>query len=215
VKAQEFAAPASVGGTGATGSLEVPVKFGYAGSYSAVAAGTVAATEQPGVVVQGPTDLDAAIAAKQVSLATVTIPAGTTLTRIALRNADVNPKADLDLYVLDSKGNQVGESAGGSAHETVDLVRPLAGTYFVIIHGFDTKGPTSPYVLYDWSVGATVTGGALSIGAAPAAATVATSGIVTVNWTGADIAHEQIGAVLHNGPTGEMAVTLVELNAKD
>lgn len=216
VKAKEFSASAQVVGGGAAGSADIPVKFGYSGTYGATALGAVSANTVAGVVAQDPAkDIDTALATGDFALEFVTIPANTALTRIALRNADVNVDADLDLYVFDADGNQVGASGSGTSHETVDLVNPAAGDYFVVVHGWDTAGPTSPYVVYDWSVTRDATGGSLAIGAAPASATVATSGTVTVNWAGADPAQEQIGAVLHSGPNGDLAVTLVELNAKD
>jgi subtilisin family serine protease len=216
VKAKEFSAPAQAFGSDVSGTVDLPVKFGYGGTYSATALGAVNANAVSGVVVQDPArDLNTALANNDFSFEIVTVPAGTALTRIGLRNSDTTPGADFDLYVFDADFNQVGSSAGPTAHETVDLVNPAAGEYFVVIHGFDTVDPTAPYTLYDWSVSRTATGGSLSIGAAPASAVVSTAGTVTVNWAGADPAQEQIGAVLHNGPNGDLAVTLVELNGKD
>ncbi len=216
VKAKEFSAPASAFGGGAAGTVDLPVKFGYSGTYSATALGAVSPNATPGVVPQDPArDINTALGTGDFGLEIVSIPAGTALTRIGLRNSDTTPGADLDLYVFDADGNQVGASGTGTSHETVDLVNPAAGDYFVVIHGFDTVNATAPYVVYDWSVLRTATGGSLSIGAAPAAATVAGSGTVTVNWAGADPTQEQIGAVVYNGPNGDLAVTLVELNGKD
>ena len=216
VKAKEFSAPAEAFGAGTAGSVDLPVKFGYSGTYSATALGAVSANSIAGIVAQDPDrSIDAALLTGAFSLEMVSIPAGTALTRIGLRNGDTTLGADLDLYVFDADGNQVGASGTGTSHETVDLVNPAAGDYFVVIHGFDTVNDDAPYVLYDWSVSRTATGGSLSIGAAPATATVGAAGTVTVNWAGADPLQEQIGAVLHNGPNGDLAVTLVELNGKD
>lgn len=217
VKAKEFSAPAMVVGSGAAGSANVPVKFGYSGSFSAIAGGAVSANTVAGTVDDDPAnDLATAIdSGVGYSLEAVVVPAGAALTRIALRNADVNPGADLDLYVFDSNFDQVGQSAAGGSHETVDLVDPAPGVYYVLIHGYDAAGPSSPYVVYDWSVGAANTGGSLSVTAAPASGTSGGSGVVSIAWSGADPSAEQIGVVLHNGPNGRVGLTLVELNSRD
>jgi subtilisin family serine protease len=215
VKAKQFAASALVSGVGDSGTIDIPVKFGYEGAYGATASGLVSPHSIAGTVVDDPdNDINIALATGNYSLEQVTIPAGTALTRIGIRNADVNPGADIDLYVFDSELNQVGGSGSGTSHETVDLVRPVAGVYFVVIHGFDTAGPSSPYVLYDWSV-PEAGGGSLTVTAAPAAATVAAEGIVTVAWTGAGAAPEQLGAVIHANAEGILAVTGVEINVLD
>jgi hypothetical protein len=215
VKAKQFSAPDLVSGTGDTGSIDIPVKFGYAGDYSAAATGLVSPNATPGVVFDDPNnDIGLLLANGEALVKVITIPAGTALTRIAIRDADVNPKADIDLYVFDAGLHQVGGSGSGTSHETVDLVQPIPGKYFVVIHGFDTAGPSSPFVLYDWSVPSTG-GGSLSVTAAPATATVSTAGVVTVAWTGAGTAPEQMGAVIHSNADGVLAITGVEINVID
>lgn len=217
LKAKEFSAPAAVAGTGDAGALDVPVKFGYAGSYSATGLGAVSAHTVEWTVDDDPANdlLTAIDSGVGYSLELVEIPAGTAVTRIALRNADVVPGADLDLYVFNEFFDQVGASAAGGSHETVDLYDPAPGFYYVLIHGYETVAPSSPYVLYDWSVTQADTGGSLSVTAAPGAAVLAGSGTVSIAWTGADVTQEQIGAVLHTGPLGTLGVTLVELNTRD
>jgi subtilisin family serine protease len=217
LKAKEFAVQGSLAGSGAAGAADLPVRFGYTGSLSVVAAGAVSAHTVAGVVDNDPAhDLVTALnSGVGFTLEAVEVPAGTSLARIALRNADVNPGADLDMYVLGPDFFPVGQSAAGGAHETVDLIDPAPGVYYVLIHGFDTAGPSSPYVLYDWSVGAANTGGSLSVTAAPASAVAATSGVVSLAWVGADAAAEEVGVVLFNGPAGRVGLTIVELNSKD
>jgi subtilisin family serine protease len=217
LKAKEFAAPDAVSGTGDAGSLDFPVKFGYAGTYSATGLGAVSAHEVAWSVDDDPANdlLTAIDTGVGYSLEIVEVPAGTAVTRIALRNADVVPGADLDLYVFNDKFDQVGGSAAGGSHETVDLYDPAPGVYYVLIHGYETVAASSPYVLYDWSVTRADTGGSVSVTAAPASAVLAASGTVSIAWAGADASREQIGAVLHTGPLGDVGVTLVELNTRD
>lgn len=217
LKAKVLSAPDAVSGSGDAGTVDVPVKFGYAGSYTATGLGAVSAHTVAWTVDDDPANdlLSAIDSGVGYSLEVVEVPAGTAVTRIALRNADVVPGADLDLYVFNENFDQVGASAAGGSHETVDLIDPAPGIYYVLIHGYETIAPSSPYVLYDWSVTRADTGGSVSVTAAPTAAVLAGSGVVNVAWAGADPAQEQIGAVLHTGPLGDIAVTLVELNGID
>ena len=120
----------------------------------------------------------------------------------------------MDLYVFDSFFDQVGGSGGGTSHETVDLVLPTDTTYYVLIHGYDTVGPDSPYVLYDWSVPLTP-GGSLGITSSPASAVGATVGTVSLAWSGIGTSPEMIGAVVHTGPGGVLKITGVEINVAE
>jgi subtilisin family serine protease len=215
VRAVEFAAPALVSGVGDSGSIDIPVKFGYEGTYSAVAGGLVSPNAQPGTVVQDPdADINIALGTGNFTAVDFVVPDGTAFSRVALRQADVADNVDLDLYVFDGDGNFVGQSAGGTTHETVDLALPGAGTYTAIVHGFNTQGASSPFVLYDWSV-PSAGGGSLTVASAPPSAVFGTSATVSIAWTGAGTAPEQLGAVVHTGPNGVLAVTGVEINTID
>ena len=44
-------------------------------------------------------------------------------------------------------------SAGGPAAELVDVPVPAAGTYVVVVHGFETDGPDANYTLFTWTLG--------------------------------------------------------------
>ena len=141
MRAKQLAAPELVSGTGDSGSIDIPVKFGYEGDYGAVASGLVSPKTLAGVVADDPAnDITVALANGDFDLQIVTIPEGTALTRIGIRNTDVNTDADIDLYVFDSELHQVGASGSVTSHETVDLVQPLAGDYSSD-HGFDTEDP--------------------------------------------------------------------------
>ncbi|MBU6315494.1 MAG: S8 family serine peptidase [Acidobacteria bacterium] len=217
LKAKEFSAPGAVSGIGATGAIDLPVKFGYAGSYTATGLGAVSAHTVAWTVDDDPANdlLTAIDTGVGYSLEIVEVPANAVVTRIALRNADVVPGADLDLYVFNDAFDQVGASAAGGSHETVDLYGLAPGVYYVLIHGYDTVEASSPYVLYDWTVTTADTGGSVSVTSAPAAAVLAGSGTVGIAWAGADPSQEQIGAIWHTGPLGTVGATLVELNVRD
>ncbi|MER5358955.1 S8 family serine peptidase [Streptomyces sp. NPDC002785] len=74
---------------------------------------------------------------------TVTIGEGVEKLDVAIGGtSDAN--ADLDLYVF--KGNtQVGKSTTAGSEESVSLVKPAAGTYTVVIDGYDVPAGTSTY----------------------------------------------------------------------
>lgn len=86
----------------------------------------------------------------------VTIGEGVEKLDVAIGNtSDAN--ADLDLYVY--KGTaQVGASTTAGSEESVSLVKPAAGTYQVVIQGYDVPAGTTEYdyrdVYYSPSLGA-------------------------------------------------------------
>ncbi|MER6101983.1 S8 family serine peptidase [Streptomyces sp. NPDC001832] len=74
---------------------------------------------------------------------TVTIGEGVEKLDVAIGGtSDAN--ADLDLYVL--RGNtRVGQSTTAGSEESVSLVKPAAGTYTVVIDGYDVPAGTTTY----------------------------------------------------------------------
>lgn len=86
---------------------------------------------------------------------TVTIGEGVEKLDIAIGNtADAN--ADLDLYVYRGSA-QVGASTTAGSEESVSLVKPAAGTYTVVVDGYDVPAGTTEYdyrdVYYSPSLG--------------------------------------------------------------
>ncbi|WNI31909.1 S8 family serine peptidase [Streptomyces sp. ITFR-6] len=86
---------------------------------------------------------------------TVTIGEGVEKLDIAIGNtADAN--ADLDLYVYQGSA-QVGASTTAGSEESVSLVKPAAGTYTVVVDGYDVPAGTTEYdyrdVYYSPSLG--------------------------------------------------------------
>ena len=210
VKGTALKTVAAVTGTGAVGSVDVPVTFGYTGSYTAGAHGLVSATVTADNVLQDPDQtFDPADGFSDAHPITVS---GAALLRVSLPPDSVaNADIDLDLYVLDPTGNLVGQSTAGGTDEQVDIANPVNGTYTAYVHGWATAGPAADYTLYDWVIPATPGGGNLSITAAPAAATSGTSGTVTASWAGVP-ATWNLGAVSHSGPDGLISLTLVEVD---
>ena len=102
---------------------------------------------------------------------------------------------------------------GGGTDELIDFEVPEAGgIYTLVVHGWavPTATPVLPYNLSSWVIPAT-TGGSLSIVSAPTSAVIATTGTVTVGWTGLTAGVRYLGDVAHVGPDGLLARTLVSV----
>jgi hypothetical protein len=73
------------------------------------------------------------------------------LLRAAINNAS-DPAADLDLYVFNcTSGSCVlaGQSAGGSANESVTINNPAAGAWVVLVDGYAVPAGTTTYSYID------------------------------------------------------------------
>lgn len=205
-----LSAPLDVNGMGVAGSLDFDVTFGYAGAYTAAPHGLVPATMTPGYVVDDPAnDINVAlISGVGITVHMLDIPAGTVHARFSLFDDYTDGNDDLDLYVFDPGGNQVGGSGSGTSAEQVDLAFPAAGTYYVVVHGWGTDGPDANYTLFSWMVGADM--GNMTV-SAPAAATLGATETITVNWTGLDAGKKYLGAVSHSDGMDILGVTLVNI----
>jgi len=146
-------APGEVSGTGASGRTSVDVTAGYTGTLTVNPSGLAKAS----TVAQN-------VAAGADFRRPVTVAAGTKVARFDLDAT--NNAADLDLFVYktDDAGTPTalaGQSATGSADESVTLTAPAAGKYLVVIDGFAAApGESSIAYRYDeFLVGATGLGG--------------------------------------------------------
>ncbi|MEU0832776.1 S8 family serine peptidase [Streptomyces sp. NPDC005969] len=84
------------------------------------------------------------IKTKDQQITTVTIGEGVEKLDVAIGGtSDAN--ADLDLYVLDKNGNQVGASTTAGSEEAVSLVKPAAGTYTIRVDGYSVPAGTTTY----------------------------------------------------------------------
>jgi len=83
----------------------------------------------------------------------------------------------------------------------------------VVVHGWQTDGPTADYTLFDWSVSTDPADddGSLVIDSAPAAAVVGTTGAIQYSWSGL-AADKYLGAVSHNRGADRIDATLVSVD---
>jgi Subtilase family/Fibronectin type-III domain/PA domain/Peptidase inhibitor I9 len=148
IRPVRLAAPASITGTGVSGSAERTIRFGYQGQFTASPQGLVAPTTETRTVVDDPTnnfETSTPNANQGIQVHDVSIPAGTTHARWSLFDEFTDGNDDIDMYIyrVGTGGSLtlVGFSAGGTSAEQVDLASPAAGAYKVYIHGWQTDGP--------------------------------------------------------------------------
>jgi hypothetical protein len=183
-------APAQVSGS-------YSVKFGYDGPFTATARGLVPATTFSDSINTG-----------DFLCHDVAVPAGTTLARFSLFNANVSPASDLDLYVY-LGATLKGVSAGGTADEEVNLADPAAGTYTACVDGFGTGNP-SQVTLFAWALGSTPAGN--MVVTAPSTATTGATGTVNLAFSGLAAGTKYLGSVAYDGIAGLPAPTIVRVD---
>lgn len=204
-------APASLSLSGASGSTSFSVKFGYTGSFAGSPHGLVAPVTTNATVADDPTDnFDTAnpAANQGISVHTLSIPAGTVMARISLFDEFTDGNDDLDLFVYNPSNQLVGLSAGATSAEQVNLTNPAAGTYTIYVHGFETDGPDADFTLFTWTVEASA--GNMTV-VAPSSAVTATTGTVTVNWSGLAAATRYLGVVRYLEGASERGRTVVNV----
>jgi subtilisin family serine protease len=216
VKAVAIEVPDSVSGTGATGTVSIPVAFGYTGPYVAAPHGLAANAPIHGEVDQDPNNANWSPAEDPGTTAHQIPVLDARHLRIALTAADIAPSTgvDIDLYLFNSAGQQVAQSTAGGTDELIDLALPDNDTYTLYVHGWETTfDPGAGVVVYDLSVWQVplASGGSLILNSAPGSATSGTVGIVEVGWSGL-AAGNYLGAVSHSDGTTDFGYTLVEVD---
>jgi hypothetical protein len=210
VRPVALAAPAQLNLSGTSGSTTFSVKTGYSGVLNTAVRGLIPATTTAGHVDDDPAN-SFSPTGKGITTHPLVIPAGTTYARISLFDEFTDGEDDLDLYVYDSGGTQVGASGGGTAAEEVNLVNPAAGTYTVYVHGWETDGPDANYTLFTWVLGSTDAGNA-TISPASTAAGVGTPISLTLNWSGLAAATKYLGSLAYNDGTNSVGRTIVRVD---
>lgn len=75
---------------------------------------------------------------------TVEVPAGAESLDVTIGNT-ADTGADLDLYVYDAAGTEVGSSADGDSEESVSVPKPAAGTYTIEVVGYAVPAGSTAY----------------------------------------------------------------------
>lgn len=219
IRPVRLAAPASISGSGASGSVERTIQFGYQGTFAASPQGLVAPTTETRTVVDDPTnDFDTSNpnANQGVQVHDVSIPAGTTHARWSLFDDFTDGNDDLDVYVyrVGTGGSLtlVGFSAGGTSAEQVDLPSPAAGAYKLYVHGWQTDGADAVYTLFNWFVPSTAANN-LTVTSSTSSATVGGTATLTVSWSGLTAGTRYLGRISYRDGASEFGSTLVSISA--
>jgi subtilisin family serine protease len=210
VKGAQIGIPAEIEGEGEDGDASFNVNFGYSGEYDANAHGLEPANVVDGNVKQDP---DQEFDPDDGFSESYTVPLNNVAFFRLVMNADDvgSPDADLDIFILNSAGDEVASSTNGGSNEQIDLVLPPDDTYTVWIHGWQTAGPNVDFTFYWWEISATP-GGNLTIDSQPADAVIGKTEPIDISWTGATAGEWHLGAVSHADADGLIGLTLVNVD---
>lgn len=216
VRAVPAAVPTDAVGTGASGSTEIRVIAGYAGTVTAAGYGLVPTTVTPMSLTPTPAapfDPDAPAAGANTGSVTVTVPDGSKAARFATFNADHPAGTDIDLFVYaqdeDGELTLAGSSAGGTSDETVTLGAP--GTYVAFYNLFNAPGATT--VRAHHVVVPPTAAGNLTVTPASQPSTVGGTVTVTAAWSGLTAGQRYLGVVEFGDGTQTVGSTVLAVTA--
>jgi hypothetical protein len=128
-----------------------------------------------------------------------TVPAGSALARVGTYGADYGAGTDLDVFVYDKTGALVGQSAGGSAQETVDLP---AGDYDVYVVQFALPGNTDKQTMkLNTFIVPQSSAGNLTVTPASQPAVLGKQVTVTAAWKGLTAGKHYLGQLVYGDGT--------------
>jgi len=214
---------------GSSGSSDLPVAFGYTGSYISDVHGLRAplvldcldANDEPTpcVVEEDATNAFSFRFDNGVSAHFVDIPPGQLYARFALFDEYTDGNDDLDLYLFfcpNNECNQIAESGSFTSAEEINIALPTAGLYAVMVHGFETDevigGTGAEYTLFAWSFGVNDNVGNLAI-VTPGTVTDGDRLNLQMDWAQLEPATRYLGAISHNTPTGLFGLTILEVDS--
>jgi hypothetical protein len=219
-------APAELRLTGASGTLDAPLAFGYTGDYFAGVHGLRAPFVDPatglpprGFVDDDPTNTFSFRFTNGVTAHAIDVPPDQLYLRVALFDELTDGADDLDLFLFfcvnDTDCTQVAQSGNFTSDEEINLLFPNAGRYVALVHGFQTDevagGPGANYSFFAWSFGEVDAVGNLAV-TAPDTAAMGDRTALQLRWSGLASGLRHLGAVSHNTPNGLYALTLVSVD---
>ncbi|MBL8201419.1 MAG: S8 family serine peptidase [Chromatiales bacterium] len=235
IRALPFAAPVVVRAAGTAGSLDLPVRVGYSGSFEAVLQGLEASgqgqsdsiqSQLTGSVLDDPYDMyefvqpTAGTPPDSVRRIPIVVPAGTRYLRVALFNQNSSPGADLDLYLYRCPGfstctEEAEASVGDESNEAINVIPAegagfvTPGEYYVDVHGFDAPAGAATFRLFVWTVGADRGNASVT---APSSVTAGTNETLSVSWQGLETGL-YLGLVTHTDGANVLDQTVIEITA--
>jgi subtilisin family serine protease len=212
VRPVEFSYAFEVDATGASGSIDIPVQFGYDGAYSASVSGIESsypiANQQVGVNGSNGYCLDFG-------------PDPMTYLRFATFDDETtdpgNDDIDLDVYTVVGGDCDTGflgsrfRALGPTSEESVSIYNPTARYWVVFVDGFAaSNGSSIDYTL--WLQPVWGDSGNTSVDA-PASATLGAADTVTVDYSGLP-AGRALGVLHHEDSNGEIGLTVLDVDAR-
>ena len=227
VKPASIVAPAEITQFGGTGSTSFAVEFGYAGTYAPGVHGlnlpTISDADEDkdgfSFVDNDPDKTFTFRATNGVTAHVIEVFPDTLYARFSLFDALTDGDDDLDLYVYYcgadlSSCSRVGVSGSSTSQEQVNLFRPAAGFYAVLVHGFATDevtgGPGAIYQLLAWGLAVNDSAGNMTADG-PALVNPGTTADVTVSWSGLLSDTIYMGGISHNTPQGVSGLTIITI----
>jgi subtilisin family serine protease len=223
VQAVTLRAPPELHLRGASGAATLPMAFGYGGAYGAGVHGLRKPfLDANGQVPRGFVDDDTGnnFSFRFVNGVTahgITVPADQLYLRIALFDEFTDGEDDLDLFLFYCPNNQctqIAQSGSLTSDEEINVVFPDAGSYVVLVHGFETDqvagGPGANYSLFTWSFGVADDIGNLDV-TAPTSVAAGDRLDLNVAWSALDPTTRYLGAISHSTPAGLYALTIVNI----
>lgn len=225
-RANLLTAPSLLSSELATGNKVFAIGTGFDGAMTA-AKGMKNATVSAGLVSGTNSGSSATVAAgcaatnlpAGLQRVTVTVPAGTLVTRVALYGQDTTGAAaglydDLDLVMVNAAGTAVGYSGNSGSTESITLVAPVPGTYRVCTIAYENaEGATQTgYKLNSWVVGPNDNAGNFKV-SLPSRAYAGRTASVGLSWSGLEAGGRYVGAAAYQtggAATGTSTVIFVE-----
>ncbi|WP_109509222.1 S8 family serine peptidase [Nocardioides speluncae] len=198
VKPVLMAGPASVTGTGTSGSAELSVTPGINGDLSTTVSGLVASTQHNATLrnaVGGTFPATNPAANDHVAKFTIDVPAGTRALKLATYAGEHGAvDVDVHVYAKDSK-TRLFVSAADGADETI-VIRGPGASYDVYVDLWAGAGD-QPITLHSWLAGAG--SGNLTVTPNPLSATVGQPATLTAAWSGLESGKRYFGLLDHSG----------------
>ena len=218
IRPASIKAPAEITSVGGTGTVNLPVEFGYSGGYEPRVHGLVLPRVVDGFVASDPTKTFTVRNGNGVTQHVFDIPPNQLYLRFATFDALTDGDDDLDMYIYYSTDgvnwSKVGQSGEETSQERFDLFRPPAGLYAVLIHGFATDnvsgGPGANYQLLGWAFGEVDDRGNMSADG-PSIVNAGSTADVVVSWSDLTSNTIYFGGISHITPQGLSGLTLVTI----
>jgi hypothetical protein len=217
VRPVALAVPAQLNLTGTSGATSYEIRMGYSGNLAYAKRGLIPSQVFSGTVPDDPTNnFNTGNPAGNQGITThdIVVPAGTSIFRISMFDAETDGDDDIDLYLYrvnaDSSLTLVGLSGGGTSAEQIQLANPDAATYRLFVHGWETDGPDANYSLHSWTLGTADAGNMTVTG--PSTATIGGSATVNLSWTGLDAGKKYLGSILYQQDATTHATTIVRVD---